>query len=125
MANFGTYLALTGVKATASLAAKQYYGVKLSSTAGEVKICSSCKDVVIGLVQNNPAAGEAAIVAVVGEAIGIAGTAITLASFVTVNTSGQLEATTTDNRMICGQAQQAAANTGDLIKVLLFGPGRY
>ena len=125
MASYGEYVSLPGLKASATLAAKQYYAVKLASTAGEVAVCSSGTDVVIGLVQNDPAAGEAADVAALGVALGYASTAITRGTALATNTTGQLETTSTDNYQVIGIALEAATAAGDIIRVLLNGAARY
>jgi hypothetical protein len=119
MATYGDYGTLGGVKASATLAAKQYHCVKLSSTAGEIKICSSTVDAIIGLVQNDPAAGQPAEVAAWGVALGIAGGSITAADKLTCNKTGELETTTTGGRPIVGTALEAATAQGDRIAVLV------
>jgi hypothetical protein len=51
--------------AAADLSGKQYYFVKLASES-TVNVCSAVTDVPIGVLQNTPAAGESAEVAIFG-----------------------------------------------------------
>ena len=122
MANsYGNYITLPGMKASATLASKQYYIVKLSSTAGEVKVSASTLDQHIGIVQNDPAAGEPAEVAFVGVCLGVAGSAITLGDHLTSNKTGTLEtvAATVAARPIVGRALNTVTTAGDLVTVAL------
>ena len=48
------------LKAHATLAAKQFYCVKAYTTNNEVVVCDSAGEPILGVVQNKPAAGEAA-----------------------------------------------------------------
>lgn len=52
--------------AGASLAAKQYYFVKLSAD-NTVIVCAAATDIPIGVLQNTPASGDAAEICVIGE----------------------------------------------------------
>ena len=54
-----------GLKAAASLATKQYYGVKLSA-ANQVNIVAVDGEPGLGVLQNDPASGEAAEVMMMG-----------------------------------------------------------
>ena len=51
--------------AAADLSGKQYYFVKLASES-TVNVCSAVTDVPIGVLQNTPASGESAEVAIFG-----------------------------------------------------------
>jgi hypothetical protein len=65
MAYTGQQLMLQGLKASASLTTKQFYFVKMSGE-GTVTVCSGATDKPIGVLQNNPASGEAALICCVG-----------------------------------------------------------
>jgi hypothetical protein len=51
--------------AGADLSAKQYYFVKIN-TSGEAVLCAAATDKPIGVLQNDPASGEEAVITVVG-----------------------------------------------------------
>ena len=57
----GKYWSLPGqVCGATSLAAKQYHAVQLESTAGQVKVgATPASDAIVGILQNDPAAGGA------------------------------------------------------------------
>lgn len=127
MANRAHINYLPGLLAGASLAAKQYYAVKMASTAGEVVAVSATTDVAVGLVQNDPADGEAASVAGPGSvAIGIAGTStISQGNVLGFNTTGKLVNHTTDNRASIGIALEGASASDDELTVIVIGAVRY
>lgn len=56
---------LRSFKAGADLSAKQFYLVKMGSTAGEVVLAAAATDEVIGILQNAPVAGDTALVLLV------------------------------------------------------------
>lgn len=124
----GECLIASGLLAGASFASKQYYAVKLASTAGEVVVCNGTAKLAIGLIQNDPADGEAANVAVAGVARGKAGGSITVGQMVNALSTGTLQGTsggTSGTQYILGFAMEAASS-GDEFSVLihpfLFGP---
>src|SRR3990167_5521569 len=120
------YISPVGLVAGASLAAKQYHGVKAASTAGQVISVAASTDVVIGIVQNDAASGEPADVAMLGVALAIAGTStITLGETLRCNSTGRMIETTTDNGRRIAVALQASGADGDEISVLLTGADRY
>ena len=113
------YTTIPGLKATATLAAKQYYVVQVSSTAGEVKVGTSATSKIIGVVQNDPAAGEAALVAAVGIAKCAAETSVAYGDFLTCSSTGRVKTTTSNNNFLVGKALAASSAAGDIIPVLL------
>lgn len=130
MSNYGSnVVVLNGL--TASAALNQYGVVKHASTAGEVIAVAATTDFAIGIVQNDPAAGEPALVAALGEAIAIAGTSNLavgeLVGFAYNSTAnlGRVVDHTTDNRRIIGVAMEASTAIGDEVRVLLTGLSRY
>ena len=120
MASYGEYGSVPGLLAGANLSAKQYFVVIWASTAGEVVAAADPDVGVLGLLQNDPADGEAADVAVSGIAKGICeSTAIAYGDKVTTNSTGELQKTTTDEDMIVGIALEASSAVGDIIRVLV------
>jgi hypothetical protein len=123
MANYGAYTAIPGLYASASLATKQYTPVKLASTADAVIAATATTDIIIGILQNDPAAGEAADVASLGVCKAICGTAtLTLGASISANSTGIVPATA---GKVIGVALQPAVTKGDIIRVLLTGPRPY
>lgn len=119
MATGGEFFALPGLLATGSLAAAQYYPVKPSTTAGYVKVATAAADKVIGILQNDPTAGQAALVAVHGLCKGIAGSAsVAAGDRLTVNSSGLLPTTTGGNNVVA-VALEASSAIGDIISVFV------
>ena len=62
----GPQLKLTGLTASASLTAKQYYFVKMSGV-NTVTVCAATTDKPIGVLQNAPASGAEAEVVCMGQ----------------------------------------------------------
>lgn len=119
MALSGDYITLPGLKASATLAAKQYTPVKLASTAGEVISATATTDLIIGIVQNDPAAGEAAEVAALGVCKAVAGTStITRGEALSANSTGVIDAVA---GKVIGVALNAPSAKGNIISVLLTG----
>lgn len=113
---------LPGVIAGLTLAAKQYAVVKFASTANAVVAVNATTDLAVGIVQNDPAAGEAALVANGGIALALAGVSdLAAGEVVGYNTTGQVVDHTTDNRRIIGQALDASTAVGDVVRVRLHG----
>lgn len=77
---------------TGDLSAKQFYFVKLDSTAGKVVVCAATTDVPIGVVQNAPAAGEEAIVCLAGVTKVNSDAALSLGAHVGTSADGQAAA---------------------------------
>lgn len=109
-----------GFAAGADISAKQFFCMKLHTTAGQVTVCSGATDLAIGLLQNKPAAaGRAARVAIGGISKGVAGAAISLGAQVGTDTNGRLVAKTTDEDWVIGVALTASTASGDVIDVLM------
>ena len=119
MATYGQYWSIPGKTATSSLASQQYHIVQFSTTAGQVKIASAATQALAGVVQNDPAAGAEADVAVLGIAKVIAGGSITAGDHITTNSTGRAATTTSANNHVLGIALDAAASNGDEIRVAL------
>lgn len=116
---------IPGLVAAADLSSKQYHVMAFASTAGQVKTATA-GDTFIGVLQNDPASGEAAHVKAIGVSLVVAGTgAITAGAALLANSTGQVANTTTDNADIIGTALEASGASGDQILALLTGPSRY
>jgi len=98
---------------------KQHYIVQLSAT-GLIEVAEGATDLVVGVLQNTPDAGEQAVYAFSGVAKVKAGGAINIGDFVTTDASGKAVATTTDGDVIIGRfIGTAAAASGDLAQIQL------
>lgn len=111
---------IPGLVAGSTFAAKQYYVGKFASTAGQIIPVSASTDVALGIVQNDPAAGEPALVAGPGDiAIAVAGVNdLAQGDRVGWNSTGQVD--DTKARKI-GIALQASTAVGDYVSVLVIG----
>lgn len=126
MAVAGKDIRAIGLIAAESLASKQYCPVKLSSTVGQVKSCSAVADVAFGLLVNDPTAGQAASIAIVGIAKAAVEANVSAGDYLGPSTTGRLKAVTDDNAQIVAYALEGATTLpGDIIKALVLGPRRY
>lgn len=110
-------------KAENDLSAKQFYFVELGAAAGEVDLCDGATDLVLGVLQNKPEAGEAAEVMVYGVAKVTAGGTISRGNRVGTDSAGKAVAKTADADLTCGIAVTAAAS-GELVSILLTPGGQ-
>lgn len=116
----GAYQSIPGIVATGSLASNQYYVVKAGSTAGTCKVAvTAATDAILGILQNDPASGEAAEVAFSGVCYALAEASVTYGAPLTCSTTGRVKASTTDKHEIVGIALAASSAAGDKIPVLL------
>jgi hypothetical protein len=98
---------------------KQHYIVQLDAT-GKIEVGESATDLLVGVLQNTPAAGEQAVYAYTGVAKVKAGGAVGVGAWVTSDTAGKGVATTTDKDVVIGRhIGTAAAADGDLMEVQL------
>jgi hypothetical protein len=98
---------------------KQHYIVQLDAT-GKIEVAEGATDLVVGVLQNYPAAGEQAVYAYTGTAKVKAGGTIGVGEWVTTDSNGKAVATTTDGDIVIGRyLGTAAAASGDLIEVQL------
>ena len=126
MATFGKYETIPGLIATGDLSASQYLVVKAASTAKAVKVATTAAtDPVLGVLQNDPASGEAAEVAFSGICKVKAATSVTFGAPVTFNSTGYVKTTSTDGNRIVGIALEASDTAGDIISLLLGIYDRY
>jgi hypothetical protein len=108
-------------KAEQTFAAKQYYAVELSAD-DQVDVCDGAGDTVIGVVQNNPAAGQAATVRVLGVTKWVSdgnAAAIVVGYYVGTDTAGKCVRKSTDKDKVAGIALGASTTDGAVIDVLL------
>jgi hypothetical protein len=120
MAQGNTWWGPTGFRATTTtMATKQYYVVKFASTAGQVKLASSSDDEIAGILQNEPAASESALIAGLGYCKAAAEASVTAGCALTASSTGRVKKTTTDKHKVVGYAQEASTTAGDIIKVLV------
>jgi hypothetical protein len=102
-----------------TLAAKQFYAVK-QHTDGTLILAAAGTDKIVGILQNKPAVGQAALVRFGGTSKAVAGGAISVGAWVTATTDGTLVATTTDKDVVIGKyLGTASAASGDVIEVQL------
>lgn len=100
-----------------TLAAKMYYFVK-QHTDGTLIIAAAATDKIVGVLQNKPAVGAAAVVRFGGTTKVIAGGTITVGAWVTSDASGKAVATTTAGDVVMGKYLGAAsAASGDIIEI--------
>jgi hypothetical protein len=123
---------MPGVAATGDLSSNQYYVVKYASTAGEIKVVSATTDEAIGILQDDPEAGQGALVQVDGVAKAVAGTSVGWTANISVgfNTTGKVVPIayngTNDNRRIIGKypfalGQTTTVSLNQVVSVQLLG----
>lgn len=94
----------------------QYLGVKLTSTANTVELADTNGEQIYGVLQNDPASGETARVAIGGICKAEAGAAIAVGALVAVDTDGQfITAATADTAV--GFARSAAGAAGEVFSL--------
>lgn len=102
-----------------SLATKQYYIVK-QHTDGTMILAAAGTDKIVGVLQNKPTVGKAALVRFLGTTKVVAGGAISVGAWVTADSNGKAVATTTDKDVVLGKyLGTGAAASGDIIEVQL------
>lgn|SRR5690554_1817722 len=114
---------LPGLVAGADLSNAQYQVVKFASTAGAVVSVSATTDPAIGILQNDPTAGQPASIAGPGSvATALAGANdIAAGDLLGFNSSGQVVDHTTDGRYHIAQALDGSSAVGDEIRVVVIG----
>jgi hypothetical protein len=106
--------------AGANLATSQFRFVTYDATANMVKICGTA-DRPLGVLQNQPAAGEAATVRLLGTTKVSANGAFALHDELTVAASdGEVDTVTGSEAWAVGLALAAAGAAGDIVEMLLF-----
>lgn len=116
------YDSIPGLKATGDLSSSQYKAVKMSSTAGSVKVCSATTDIGIGVLQNKPKDGQPAEVAFFGICKAQLAASVTVAKpLLYPNTTGQLQGTSVMAAAVIGQAFEASSATPGEIHPIMIG----
>lgn len=102
-----------------TLIAKQYFIVK-QHTDGTLILAAAGTDKIVGVLQNKPAVGAAALVRMGGTSKVVAGGTIAVGAWVTSDSNGKAVATTTDKDVVLGKyLGSASAAAGDVIEVQL------
>lgn len=102
--------------AGADLSAKQFCGVKVNSSG--LAVAANATDLnQVGVIQNNPASGQAATVRIAGVTKAKAGGTVAAGDRVTTDANGAFVAATT-GKQVMGVALTGAAS-GDVFTVLL------
>lgn len=104
--------------ATASLAALQFGAVKVDAS-GQIIACSVAGEKVLGIVQNKPAAGEAAEVLTLGESKVRAGAAFAAGALLMTNAAGKLITGATAGSTLIGWAFEAAAAADEIVSAYI------
>jgi hypothetical protein len=110
---------IPGLIAAATQASNQYKVMQLCSTAGQIKIGTSATSKVIGILQNDPAAGEPAEVQFLGVAKALTEASVVVGDALACSSTGRVKASTTGGDRLLGFALDAAGAAGDLIRVAL------
>jgi phage-related minor tail protein len=120
MAQFNPSSGERTFKAGADLSAKQYRIVKLDSVQNQVVVATAATDKLLGVLLNNPVAGQEARVHMnTGTVKVVAAGVIALGAWVTADSVGKGTGTTSDKDKTIGIALEAAAADGDIIEVAL------
>jgi hypothetical protein len=102
--------------AAGDLSAKQFHAIGVNS-AGKAAIADA-DDQVIGIVQNNPAAGQAANVAFGGVSKAKLGGTVAAGARVTANASGEIVAASSAGDAVIGVALSGGAS-GEIVSILV------
>lgn len=98
---------------------KLNYIVQLDAT-GKIEVGEGQTDLLVGVLQNTPAAGEMASYQFTGIAKVKAGGTIAIGAYVSSDANGKAVATTTNGHVVIGRyVGTAAAADGDIIEVQL------
>lgn len=111
-----------GLNAAENLTTAQYKVVKLNST-GIVLAGGTAGS--RGILQNDPASGEPALVQYLGITKAVAAASIARGTFVTSNSTSQIAASTTANDDVIGFTLEPSVNAGDVIRMCLTGASNY
>jgi hypothetical protein len=107
--------------AGADLSANQYYFVKINSS-GLAVLCSGATDKPIGVLQNDPASGEEAVITVVGGSKVVAGASIDEGVLIGTASTGKADAKTpgTDTtEYVVGTVILAAGADNEILTALI------
>ncbi len=125
MATEGALQYLPGVKASADLSAKQFRCMKVSGN-GTVTVAAAITDKVVGILQDAPASGVAASVAIGGRSKAVAGGNVTAGDVLGTDDAGRVVTIapgTDTTQYIIGRALTGGA-VNEVISVLVTPGGR-
>jgi len=105
-------------KVAGELMTQQYYIVQLDAS-GNIEYGEGATDKIVGVLQNKPRAGEAALYRFAGTSKVVASGAISIGDWLTSHANGRALTTTTDGNLVIGRALEAATAAGDIIEVQL------
>jgi hypothetical protein len=109
-------------KAIAStMAAKQFYAVKLNSSDQWV-VCSSAGERAVGIMQEDPVTGNASAM-IYGLSKAVIGASVSKFDPLTVDSSGRLVKANDTDEYVLGVAWSSSSTAGDIISVLLTHSG--
>lgn len=107
----------TFVCGATTLEAKQFYAVK-QHTDGTLILAAAATDKIVGILQNKPKVGEAALVRFGWTSKAVAGGTIGVGAWVTSDGNGKVVATTTAGDVVIGKyLGDASAASGDIIEI--------
>lgn len=107
-----------GLTAENDLSGKQFYALEIGAT-GTLDVCDGATDLVVGILQNKPTAGQAVAVRSEGFSKLIAGGAITRGDRVGTTNAGKGVTKTADADNWFGIAHSTSTTDGDIIVVQL------
>ena len=117
MAFEGPQQRIPGLTASADLSAKQYYFVKMSADK-TVTVCAAATDIPVGVLQNDPASGEEAVVCSVGTTKVSGDADLDFGQLIGTSADGQADrkiAGTDTTEYIVGQVLEGNTAAGGLI----------
>lgn len=108
------------LKAAADLSSKQYHFVKLAS-ATTVNVCSAITDIPIGILQNDPESGEAAVITIFGISKMVADGTIAAGNIIGTSADSQADAIAagTDTTVYTMGCAIGAASAGETFTMFL------
>jgi len=111
--------------ASADLSTKQYHFVKMSGN-DTVTVCAAITDVPVGVLQNNPASGGAAEVALLGVTKVVADGTLAAGNLIGTSADGQADAIAagTDTTVYLMGVAVSAASAGQTTTMILNPSGR-
>src|SRR5690242_8802259 len=106
------------------LSSKQFYAVELSAQ-NRVDVCDGATDKAFGILQNDPKAGQAAVVRKLGKSKAVVdgnAAAIAVGDWLGTDANGKLVKKTTNNDIVIAQANEVATTDGAIIEVWVYTP---
>lgn len=126
-AEFGEQVRVPGFKTNSSyatLGATKFIFVLATGAYAANQATNATSSTLLGVLQNDPAVGEAMQIAASGLSKVVAGGALTVNNIITTNSSGRAAAVAS-GQMAAGRVLEAAGADGDVVTALLFHPVRW